>query len=190
MEIIKIIIEKVLNFILTIIGKNLWKKKDEYEFVKVVLDLVYEVEEKIENICDSRIMSGEEFMSLIQSKEISEREKNNAKVREFFKRYENNKEEFYRLYELRNQFKIIFGKDKAKPFEDLKEILKEMDSDSLLFNTFIKRSENIEFNLISSNFSLRINKILEEIENTCKPEPWFSKIFKKFKQTGKEQDKK
>ena len=187
MEIIKII-ENLPTLIKAIIGKNSEKKEDK--FANEVLALVYEVEDKIKNICNPSIMSDEEFISIIESKKISEKEKNNAKVSDFFKQYKGNKKVFDKLYSQKNRFKVIFGKDKSKPFEDLKEIIDEIGREEI--EALILK--NKKYDSISNNLSTKVNKILKDIEIICenviRPKSRFSKIYEKCKQIGKEKDKK
>lgn len=119
-----------------------------------------------------------------KKKEFEARKKASA----IFVRYNQNKELFNKIHSLRYRFMAQIGKEKAKPFDDLNQIVKEIISSAHLltilwperyFNTEedktkhyeqIKKAEKIFWDTFSKDDPInpKIDKVIADIEEVCK----------------------
>lgn len=203
MEIIKIIesFAVIVASLCVVYGIGSWrremKERKEYEIAEEVLALFYEANDRIRAIRSPFGFIGEGQSRKPEPNETPEQKIIRDRAYVVFERYKNNQEVFNRLHALRYRFIVIFGKDKAMPFNNLRKILsKILSAADILSNGWEKKYEDIIWEKYpgSDSISNEVDKTISEIENICentiRPVPWFSKILKKLKHSGKEKDKK
>lgn len=201
--------------LVAIYGISSWRRemkgRKEYELAEEVLALFYEAKDRISAI-RSPLGRSDEGKSRQTSPEESPEEKD-AFDRAYvvFERYQKHQETFNRLHMLRYRFMALFGREKAKPFDDINKIITKITTAAgilghywaRLSKTHLPMNEKKYENLIKQIEKYRsviwlgfepdpiapkVDKLIEEIEKTCEPilrkEPsWFSKILRKKKQT-------
>lgn len=136
-EFILIIIESFLKFlsagatifaaVVAIYGINSWRRefkgKRNIELAEEVLELFYKAEDAITAI-RSPLGYTSEGQRVIERLKTDGKESNiSLQMAVLQERYEDRQETFQKLYTLRYRFIAHFGKDKARPFDDLKAII-------------------------------------------------------------------
>jgi hypothetical protein len=196
-EAIKMVLE-IINTVaiitasgVAIYGINAWKKefsgKRKIELAEEVLALFYEARDAISAIRSPFGFQGEGSTRKPQENETP-REKN-ARDRAYvvYERFEKRQEVFNKLHSKRYQFMARFGNEKAKPFEDfriivieiqisasqLEEIWSEVTFDQYDRDTLKKERKEHE-SIIRQHgkndiIDTRVEKIISDIEKVCRP---------------------
>ncbi|MEE8449682.1 MAG: hypothetical protein V3S39_08620, partial [Thermodesulfobacteriota bacterium] len=113
-----------------IYGINAWRRelrgKKQYELAEEVLVLFYEARDKVRAIRNpfGREDEGQNRKSKPNETEQQMKVLDQAYV--IVERYEKNERVFNRLHALRYRFMALFGPEKAEPFDELNQILKEI----------------------------------------------------------------
>jgi len=122
-----------------IIGINSWRQeakwKRKFELAEDVLSTFYDIKDRIV-IIRSPFSSGSEGTSRKQNPNETHEQKqayDNAYIP--FERYNNEKEAFIHLYTLKYRFMAVFGKESAKPFDEIKKIVNEILASARILGT-------------------------------------------------------
>jgi hypothetical protein len=174
-----------------IYGINAWKEefrgKRKIELAEEVLALFYEARDAIRAIRNPFGYQGEGSTRKPQENETP-REKN-ARDRAYvvYERFEKRQEVFNKLHSKRYQFMARFGNEKAKPFEDLRmivieiqisasqlaEILSEVAFDQNDRDTRKKERKEHESMIWQHGkndvIDPRVEKVISDIEEACRP---------------------
>jgi hypothetical protein len=158
-----------------------WKRRTE--FAEVVLADFYQAQRIIEEARSPGIMSGE---GVTRPKYVDETEDEAQALNGFFAAAErlNNRSEFFaQLHARRYRFVAYFGRDAAKPYDDLHQIYAEiLVAVRMLLNTHRERdlgfmSDGIQQWKSTIGWGLpdkdkipaRLTGLIEAIEQTCRP---------------------
>ncbi len=113
-----------------IIGVNAWRReyigKRRLELAEEVLSLFYEARDVISAIRSPFGYSGEGSTRSAAPNESPEEKEINDKAYVVFERYNKRQDLFNKLYSMRYRYMAQFGKDSAKPFDDLYKIVNEI----------------------------------------------------------------
>ena len=117
-----------------IIGVNAWRReyigKRKLELAEEVLALFYEARDVISFIRSPFGFSGEGSTRNASPNETPEEKQINDRAYVVFERYNKRQDLFNKLYSMRYRYMARFikdfGKDSAKPFEDLRKIVNEI----------------------------------------------------------------
>lgn len=195
--------------LVAIYGISSWRRemrgRKEYELAEEVLALFYEARDRINAIRSPLGWSGEGKSRQASPDEKPEEKEAFDRAHIVIERYQRNQETFNRIQTLRYRFMALFGRDKAKPFDNLNEIVIEIHGAAgvlghhwvRLSKTYIREDDKKYERLIkdiekyekviwlgfkSDPISPKVEKLIEEVEKTCEPilrkEPSrFSKIL-------------
>lgn len=202
----------ILAAIVAIYGINSWRRemrgRKEYQLGEEVLALFYEAKDKISAIRSPLAAVGEGQSRKAHSNEKPEEKEAFDRAFIVKERYQKNQELFNRLYALRYRFIAIFGGGKAKPFDDLANIIKEILIAAQMLGfywahlsqTHLPRSEEKINKLIKERqkyeaviwagfepdpIAPKVDEVISEIEKICEPilrrdSGVLNKIFNKF----------
>ena len=113
-----------------IIGVNAWRReyvgKRRLELAEEVLALFYEARDVISYIRNPFSFSGEGSTREAAPNESPEEKRINDQAYVVFERYNKRQELFNKIYSIRYRYMARFGKDSAKPFDDLNKIVHEI----------------------------------------------------------------
>jgi hypothetical protein len=113
-----------------IIGINAWRReyvgKRKLELAEDVLALFYEARDVISYIRNPFGYVGEGSTRKAAPNESPEEKQINDNAYVVFERYNKNQDLFNKLYSMRYRYMARFGKDSAKPFDDLRNIVNEI----------------------------------------------------------------
>jgi len=113
-----------------IIGVNAWRReyvgKRRLELAEEVLALFYEARDAIRFMRNPFGYGGEGSTRTAAPTESPEEKQINDKAYVVFERYNKRQDLFNKLHSMRYQYMARFGKDAAKPFEDLNKIVNEI----------------------------------------------------------------
>jgi len=113
-----------------IIGVNAWRReyigKRKLELAEEVLALFYEARDVISFIRSPFGFSGEGSTRNASPNETPEEKQINDRAYVVFERYNKRQDLFNKLYSMRYRYMARFGKDSAKPFDDLRKIVNEI----------------------------------------------------------------
>jgi len=113
-----------------IIGVNAWRReyvgKRRLELAEEVLELFYEARDVISYIRNPFSVSGEGSTRNSAPNESPEGKQINDNAYVVFERYNKRQDLFNKLYAMRYRYMARFGKDAAKPFDDLRKIVNEI----------------------------------------------------------------
>lgn len=173
--------------IVAIWGVNTWKRKKDMEFTEEVLSLFYQAERAIEDI-RNRIYDLAKGQSREPEKnETPEQKEARDRAYVVFKKIMEHGDIFDKLHTMRFRYMARFGKDKAKPFDDLKRIvdeiwvyaqdLAELWARQLEGKRLSKDEENdikeyrrvIWYSGKEDEIVKRLREIVQSIEKICRP---------------------
>lgn len=176
---------------LAIYGIDSWRRehtgKRKIELAEDTLALFYEASDAIKHLRHPISLSSEKE-SIERRKYESDQEFNareNASV--VFKRYQEHHELFNKLHAMRYRFMAQMGKQKAKPFDDIRNIVNEITSSARILSRLWPRenfSTDKEWELHSAKvekyeaifwegleendpINPKVNLVISEIETTC-----------------------
>jgi len=113
-----------------IVGVNAWHReyvgKRRLELAEEVLSLFYEVRDVIRYIRNPFGYGGEGSTRNASPNESPEEKQINDNAYVVFERYNKRQDLFNKLYSMRYRYMAQFGKDSAKPFEDLQKIINDI----------------------------------------------------------------
>jgi len=196
----------IVAVLVAIWGINTWRREKKYELAEEVLASFYEAKEKI-SIIRMPISFGIEAESRKRdSRESPDQAKVLDRAYATIKRYNDNLEFFSKLFARRYRFRIRFGQDKEKPFNDLSKLIadilravrmlghlwnrqtqthlpmKEGEAEKLIED--IEKYEAIiwEYMKKPDPINEKVEEIISEIEKICGrvlglKRSWISKIF-------------
>ncbi len=123
-------ISVIIAAIAVIIGVNEWRReyigKRNFDLAEEVLALFYEARDVIRYIRNPFGFSGEGSTRNSDPKESPEEKQINDRAYVVFERYSKRQDLFNKLYSMRYRYMARFGKDSAKPFDDLHKIVNEI----------------------------------------------------------------
>lgn len=179
----------IIAAIVAIIGINSWRKelkyKREYELAEEVLALFYETRDVIKEIRNP-VSHHTEWENRGWSTGESNEEKwayDQAYVIEY--RYNKNKNTFNKLHSLKYRYMSLYGKENTEPFEKIDQIVNKIFRSVRILPKIwlnevyqkdeeqrieeLKKHESIVWHSFDSDpISNNVNKIIVEIESTCK----------------------
>ncbi len=198
----------IVASIFAIYGINSWRRemkgRKEFELAEEVLALFYEAQDKIRAIRSPMGWAGEGESRKAGLEETEEEKRILDQAYAVFERYQKNQEPFNRLHALRYRFMVVFGREKAKPFDELRGLLSEIFIASRrLSQLWLRqirpiRRKQIEEKLLSDinkyeaifwegmgdpdPISPKLNGIVSEVEQICEEilrqeSGWLPKIF-------------
>jgi len=130
LESTSVIIASVIASVTVIFGVNAWRReyigKKKLELAEEVLALFYEAQDTISYIRNPFSFVGEGSTRNVAPNESTEEKQINNNANVVFERYEKRKDLFNKLYSMRYRYMAQFGKDSAKPFEDLRKIVNDI----------------------------------------------------------------
>ncbi|MBU1147960.1 MAG: hypothetical protein KKD11_06360 [Candidatus Omnitrophica bacterium] len=158
------------------------------ELAEETLALFYEAKDVIGWMRSPMSFSTETDSVKEEGRETKEQFEARKKASVIFVRYNQNKELFNKIHSLRYRFMAQIGKEKAKPFEDLNKIVKEIISSARLlailwperhFTTEeakkkhyeqIRKTERVFWDTFSEDDPInpKIDKLMADIEEVCK----------------------
>lgn len=173
--------------IVAICGINAWKKefqgKRKIELAEEVLALFYEARDAIGAIRNPFGYQGEGSTRKPQGNEPPEQKNARDRAYVVYERYQKRQKVFNKLHSKRYQFMARFGNEKAKPFEDLRMIVIEIQiSASRLAEIWSepafgeedkkerKEHESIIWSVGKDDpIKPRMKKVISDIEAICRP---------------------
>ncbi len=177
--------------LVAILGINAWKRefkgKRDMQLAEDVLCLFYRAERAIEAIRFPIYDLAQGRSREPQEGETPEQKQARDQAYVVFKKIKDHGDIFDQLYALRFRFMVRFGKDKAKPFDDLKGIVSEIwvaaQQLAELWTIRLQRRELSEdtrkeikeherviwYSGDKDKIRSRLSNILKEIEGICKP---------------------
>jgi len=189
-----------------IAGLSTWKRelkgKRDMELAEDVLGLFYRAEWAIKAIRFPVWDLREGQTREAQADEAPEQKEARDRAYVVFKRMRDNSDTFSELHTLRFRFMARFGRDKAKPFDEVDRILSEMsiaaEELAQLWEEQLKaraitestKDEIKEFKRViwshgtNDEIMSRLRAAVENIENVCRPiinepSPWLSRPWRK-----------
>ena len=125
-------ISVIIAAIVVIIGVNAWRReyigKRNVDLAEEVLALFYEARDVIRSIRNPFGFSGEGSTRNSGPNESPQEKEINDRAHAVFERYGKRQDLFNKLYSMRYRYMARFGKDSAKPFDDLNNIVSEIFS--------------------------------------------------------------
>ncbi len=113
-----------------IIGVNAWRReyigKRKLELAEEVLVLFYEAQDAIRYIRNPFGYGGEGSTRNVAPNELPEEKQINDNAHVVFERYNKRQDLFNKLYSMRYRYMARFGKDAAKPFDELNKIVNDI----------------------------------------------------------------
>ena len=126
-----------------IIGVNAWRReyvgKRRLELAEEVLSLFYEARDVIRYIRNPFSYSGEGSTRNAAPNESPEEKQINDNAYVVFERYNKRQDLFNKLYSMRYRYMAQFGKDSAKPFDDLYKIVNEIFTSAHMLSHYWKQ---------------------------------------------------
>ena len=120
-------ISVIVASVVAIFGVSAWKRefkgKRDMELAENVLELFYRAERAIEAIRSPWSHSGEGQARKAEADETPEQKEARDRAYAVFKRIQDHGGIFDQLYTLRFRFMARFGRDRAKPFDEMKRII-------------------------------------------------------------------
>ena len=130
LESIAIILASLIASGTVIYGVNAWRReyigKRKLELAEEVLALFYEARDVISYIRSPFGFAGEGSTRNAAPNESPEEKQINDNAYVVFERYNKRQDLFNKLYSMRYRYMAQFGKDSAKPFDDLHKIVNEI----------------------------------------------------------------
>ncbi len=179
-----------------IYGINSWRRemkgRKEYELAEEVLSLFYEAKDKLSAIRNPLARVGEGQSRKSNPKEKPEEKESFDRAYIVSERYQKIQGTFNKLFVLQYRFIAIFGRDKAKPFDDLSEIINDIlnaakmlgfywahltqahlarstEKINELIENRQKYEEIIWAGFDSDPISPKVESVINEITNICEP---------------------
>lgn len=125
-------ISVIIAAIVVIFGINAWRReyigKRNVDLAEEVLALFYEARDVIRYIRSPFGVVGEGSTRSSDPKESPEEKQINDGAYVVFERYSKRQDLFNKIYSMRYRYMARFGKDSAKPFDDLNKIVNEIFS--------------------------------------------------------------
>jgi hypothetical protein len=125
-------ISVIIAAIVVIISVNAWRReyigKRNVDLAEEVLALFYEARDVIRYIRNPFSFSGEGNTRNSGPNESPEEKEINDRAYIVFERYNKRQDLFNKIYSMRYRYMARFGKDSAKPFDDLHKIVSEIFS--------------------------------------------------------------
>jgi len=179
----------VIASIVAICGISAWRRefqgKRKIELAEDVLSLFYEAKDAIRAIRNPLGFQGEGTTRKPEENETPMQKEARDRVYFIYERFEKRQEIFNKLHSKRYQFKARFGPEKDKPFEDLKDIIIEIQvaagSLARIWSQPYKNEDPAIKNKIRENqlviqrigeedpITKRIEKIISDIDAICRP---------------------
>jgi len=179
----------VIASIVAICGINAWRKefrgKREIELAEEVLALFYEAKDAIRAIRNPISFQGEGKTRQAEENETPIEKEARDRVYFIYERFEKRQKVFNKLHAKRYQYMARFGRDSSKPFEDLREILIDIqvsaNSLARIWSTVgdtpnqgtveqIKKHESIIQSIGTDDpIDTRVEKVISDIEAICYP---------------------
>lgn len=120
----------VIASMTAVYGVNEWRRqlkgRREYELAEEVLTLVYDCRDRLRFIRSPFAHKGEGSTREADPAETPEQSELLNRAYIVFERYEKNSEVFSELFKLRYRFVAVFGRESAKPLEELKQSLNDV----------------------------------------------------------------
>jgi hypothetical protein len=173
--------------IVAIWGVNTWKRKKDMEFTEEVLTLFYQAERAIEDIRNPLYDLAKGQSREPEKNETPEQKQARDRAYVVFKKIMEHGEIFDELHTMRFRFMARFGKEKAKPFDDLKRIVDQIwVSAQELAELWEKQFSQVNLSSADQNLKKeyesviwqgwatdtinpRVDKIIQDIEKVCRP---------------------
>lgn len=188
-------------------GVNAWKRefkgRRDIELAEDVLCLFYRIERAIQAIRWPGSDSSEQQGRAPEQRETPAQEQARNQAYVVFKRIQEHTEVFHQMYTLRFRFMARFGRDAAKPFDEMKRIADEIwvsakcleelwaerlrrgEQTSAKTEVLIAERESvIRSRSADDQIARRVTNIIEEIERLCRSiiegqGSWFSRFWRK-----------
>ena len=142
LESVSVIIASAIASFTVIYGVNAWRReyigKRKLELAEEVLALFYEARDVISYIRNPFSFGGEGSTRMAAENESAEEKRINDQAYVVFERYNNRQELFNKLYSMRYRYMAQFGKDSAKPFDDLNKIVHEIFASARMLSHYWK----------------------------------------------------
>jgi len=133
-------ISVIIAAIVVVFGVNAWRReyigKRNVDLAEEVLALFYEARDVISYIRSPFGFTGEGSTRSADSGESPEEKKINDRAYTVFERYNKKQDLFNKLYSMRYRYMARFGKDSAKPFDDLHNIVTDIFSASQMLTYY------------------------------------------------------
>ena len=130
LESISVIFASLIASFTVIFGVNAWRReyigKRKLELAEEVLALFYEARDVISYIRNPFGFGGEGSTRNAAPNESPEEKQINDNAYVVFERYNKRQDLFSKLYSMRYRYMAQFGRDSAKPFDDLYKIVNEI----------------------------------------------------------------
>lgn len=127
---ISVIVTSVIASVIMIYGITTWRReytgKRKIELAEEVLTLFYEARDAIRFIRNPSGYVGEGSSRKSAANETPEEKKINDQANVVFERYTQRKDLFNKIHSMRYRYMAQFGKDSAKPFENLNGIINDI----------------------------------------------------------------
>jgi hypothetical protein len=181
----------IIASVVAIYGINAWRKefqgKRKIELAEEILSLFYEARDAISAIRSPFGFQGEGSTRKPQEGETPQEKQARDNAYVVYERLDKRKEVFNKLHSKRYQFMARFGKEEAKPFEELRHMVIEIkcaadqlaeiwcevpydEEDKKTLKEQRKEQEKIFWYYGSSDPIVpRVEKIISDIEAICKP---------------------
>lgn len=177
----------VIASVVAICGIRAWRKefqgKRNIELAEEVLALFYEARDAIRSIRSSLGYQGEGATRKPQEGETRQQKQARDHAYVVYERYEKRQEVFNKLHSKRYQFMARFGIEKAKPFEDIRHLVIEIQvSANRLADIWSieNRSEDTEERRkehesviwdgsADDPIAPRLKNVISDIEEICRP---------------------
>lgn len=179
----------VIASIVAICGINAWRKefqgKRKIELAEEVLALFYEAKDAIRAIRNPLSYQGEGKTRKPEENETPREKEARDRVYFVYERFEKRQEIFNKLHSKRYQFKARFGPEKDKPFEDLKDIVIDIqvsatslamtwsepyDNNDQKIKDEIRKDESVIWSISKDDpIKPRVEKVILDIEAICRP---------------------
>ncbi len=138
LESIAVILASLVASGAVIYGVNAWRReyigKRKLELAEEVLALFYEARDAISQIRNPFSFGGEGSTRNADPNESPEEKQINDNAYVVFERYNKRQEPFNKLYSMRYRYMAQFGKDTAKPFDELNKIVNNIFSSSRMLS--------------------------------------------------------
>ncbi len=143
LESISIIVAAGIAAGTVVFGVNAWRReyvgKRRLELTEEVLALFYEARDVIRYIRNPSGYSGEGSTRNAAPNESPEEKQINDNAHVVFERYNKRQDLFNKLYSMRYRYMAQFGKDSAKPFDDLYKIVNEIFKSARMLSHYWKQ---------------------------------------------------
>lgn len=130
LESISVIVASAIASFTVIFGINAWKReylgRRKIELAEEVLSLFYEARDAIRYIRNPFGYGGEGSTRNATPTESPEEKQINDNAYVVFERYNKRQDLFNKLYSMRYRYMAQFGKDAARPFDDLNKIMNDI----------------------------------------------------------------